>query len=69
MINDSITIYAQFLAHCKEVMGSYDLERLAYDEAYKKEFFNSVKLSADDQLFQMAALVDYQLDEEMLSAP
>lgn len=68
MTNDSITIYAQFLAHCKEVMGSYDLERLAYDETYKKEFFNSVKLSADDQLFQMAAAVDRQLSDEMLRA-
>ncbi len=68
MTNDSITIYAQFLAQCKKVMGSYDLERLAYDETYKKEFFNSVELSADDQLFQMAAVVDRQLSDEMLRA-
>jgi|APFre7841882724_1041349.scaffolds.fasta_scaffold70392_2 hypothetical protein len=68
MTNDNIAVYAQFLAQCKEVMGSYDLERLAYDETYKAEFFNSVKLSADDQLFQMAALVDHQLNEEMLRA-
>ncbi|MGB7816956.1 MAG: hypothetical protein WBL28_11475 [Methylotenera sp.] len=68
MTNDNVTVYAQFLAQCKEVMGSYDLERLAYDETYKKEFFNSIKLSADDQLFQMAALVDRQLSDEMLRA-
>jgi hypothetical protein len=68
MTNDNVTVYAQFLAQCKEVMGPFDLERLAYDQTYKTEFFNSVKLSADDQLFQMAALVNHQLNEEMLNA-
>lgn len=68
MTNDNVTVYAQFLAQCKEVMGPFDLERLAYDQTYKAEFFNSVKLSADDQLFKMAALVNHQLTEEMLNA-
>ena len=68
MSNSNIDVYAQFLAECRKVIGSFDLERLAYDQNYKTEFFNSVNLSADDQLFQLAALVDHQLNEEMLSA-
>jgi hypothetical protein len=68
MNNDNIDVYAQFLAQCRKVIGPFDLERLAYDHSYKTEFFNSVTLSADDQLFQLAAVVDRQLNEEMLSA-
>ena len=37
-------------------------------EQYKAEFFDSVALSADDELFEMAALVNSKLDEEMFSA-
>jgi hypothetical protein len=68
MRNNNIDVYAQFLAECRKVIGSFDLERLAYDESYKTEFFNSVNLSADDKLFQLAALVDSQLNEERLNA-
>ncbi len=68
MSNSNIDIYAQFLVECRKVIGSFDLERLAYDQNYKADFFNSVNLSADDKLFQLAALVDNQLNEEMLSA-
>jgi hypothetical protein len=68
MSNNNIDVYAHFLAECRKVIGSFDLERLAYDQHYKTEFFNSVNLSADHQLFQLAALVDHQLNEEMLSA-
>jgi hypothetical protein len=68
MANDNIDVYAQFLAQCREVMGPFDLEKLAYDQHYKTEFFSRVNISADDQLFQLAALVDSQLNEEMQSA-
>jgi hypothetical protein len=67
MRNANIDVYARFLAECRKVIGSFDLERLAYDQSYKTEFFNSVNLSADDQLFQLAAAVNHQLNEEMLS--
>ncbi len=63
--NDSIAVYAEFLARCRKVMGPIDLEKLAYDNNYKTEFFNRVQLSEDDKLFQLAAQVDRKLNEEM----
>ncbi len=32
-------VYAQFLLECRKVMGTLDLEKLAYDEEFKAEFF------------------------------
>ena len=66
--NDSLAVYAEFLARCRKVMGPIDLEKLAYDTDYKTEFFNRVKLSEDDKLFQLAAQVDRTLNEEMFGA-
>jgi hypothetical protein len=67
MTDDSVSVYAEFLTECKKVIGPFDLHRLAYDKNYKTEFFNSVQLSADDKLFQMAALVDNKLNDEFMS--
>ena len=66
--NDSLAVYAEFLARCRKVMGPIDLEKLAYDTDYKAEFFSRVKLSEDDKLFQLAAQVDRTLNEEMFGA-
>ncbi len=66
--NDSLAIYAEFLARCRKVMGPIDLEKLAYDADYKADFFNRVKLSEDDKLFKLAAQVDRKLNEEMFGA-
>ena len=66
--NDSLAMYAEFLARCRKVMGPIDLEKLAYDSEYKAEFFNRVKLSNDDKLFELAAQVDRKLNEEMFGA-
>ena len=66
--NDSLAVYAEFLARCRKVMGPIDLEKLAYDADYKAEFFNRVKLSEDDKLFRLAAHVDQKLNEEMFGA-
>jgi hypothetical protein len=63
--NDSLAVYAEFLARCRKVMGPIDLEKLAYDADYKAEFFNRVKLTEDDKLFKLAAQVDRKLNEEM----
>ena len=63
--NDSLAIYAEFLVRCRKVMGPIDIDKLAYDRDYKAEFFNRVKLSEDDKLFQLAAQVDRKIDEEM----
>ena len=56
--------YAAFLVQCRNVMGPFDIEKLANDEAYKIEFFNRVALSADDKLFALASLVSHQINEE-----
>ncbi len=63
--NESLVVYAEFIARCREVMGPIDLEKLAYDREYKAEFFKRVNLSQDDKLYQLAAQVDRKLNEEM----
>lgn len=67
MINNNVAVYAQFLAQCREVIGPFDVERLAYDQQYKVELMNSLAIGADDKLFEMAALVEHKLKEEMQS--
>lgn len=67
MTTDHIVVYAQFLAQCREIIGPFDIEKLAYDQQYKTELMNSLALTADDQLFEMAALVNSKLNEEMQS--
>ena len=67
MINDNVAVYAQFLAQCREVIGPFDIERLAYDQQYKAQLISSLALTADDKLFEMAALVDSKLNEETQS--
>ncbi len=63
--NESLAVYAEFLVRCRKVMGPIDLDKLAYDNDYKAEFFSRVTLSEDDKLFQLAAQVDRKLNEEM----
>ena len=65
--NDAYAVYAEFLVQCRKIMGPFDIEKLAYDQAYKADFFNRVALSADDQLFEMANLVSRVLNEEASS--
>ena len=65
MTNDNVAVYAQFLAQCREVIGPFDIERLAYDQQYKAQLIHSLALTADDKLFEMAALVEFKLNEEM----
>jgi hypothetical protein len=65
MTNDNVAVYAQFLARCRKVIGPFDIERLAYDQHYKAEIFNSIAINANDELFEMAALVSSKLREEM----
>ena len=67
MINDNVAVYAQFLAQCREVIGPFDIERLAYDQQYKAQLISSLALTVDDKLFEMAALVNSKLNEETQS--
>ena len=60
-------VYAQFLVRCREVMGPFDLERLEHDEAYKTDFFKRVALSADDQIFALAHLVNITMQDESIN--
>jgi hypothetical protein len=66
MSNDNVAVYAQFLAQFREVIGPFDIERMVYDQQYKAELINSLALRADDELFEMAALVSDRLSEEPL---
>lgn len=65
MTNNNVAIYAQFLAQCREIIGPFDIGRMAYDQQYKAQLISSLALTADDKLFEMAALVDSKLNEEM----
>ena len=56
-------VYAQFLLECRKVMGPLDLERLAYDEEYKNEFFERVSAKADDGLFEIANMINRELND------
>ena len=60
-------VYAQFLVRCREVMGPFDLELLEHDEAYKTDFFKRVALSADDQIFALAHLVNITMQDESIN--
>lgn len=63
MINNQYEMYAQFLIRCRKVMGPFDVEKLASDENYKADFFQRVALSADDDLFNMAYIINRSLTE------
>lgn len=63
MINNQYEMYAQFLIRCRELMGPFDVEKLASDENYKADFFQRVALSADDELFSMAYIINRNLTE------
>jgi hypothetical protein len=63
MINNQYEMYAQFLIRCREVMGPFDVEKLASDENYKADFFQRVALSADNELFTMAYIINRSLTE------
>ena len=54
-------MYAQFLIRCREVMGPFGVEKLASDEEYKADFFHRVALTADDELFNMAFIINRTL--------
>ena len=57
-------VYAQFLLACKKVMGAVDFERLDNDNEYRAEVCQRVALNADDSLFEIAHLVNQELNEE-----
>jgi hypothetical protein len=57
-MSTNVDVYASFLVKCWQVMGPFDIEKLATDANYKAEFFNRVELLDDDELFAMANLVN-----------
>lgn len=57
-------VYAQFLLECKKVMGTVDFERLDADTAYRAEICQRVIAQADDRLFEIADLVNREIDSE-----
>ncbi|MFW5431533.1 MAG: hypothetical protein ACKE5M_05850 [Methylophilaceae bacterium] len=57
-------VYAQFLLECKEVMGSVDFERLDTDSEYRTEVCQRVMSKADDRLFDIADMVNREIESE-----
>jgi hypothetical protein len=57
-------VYAQFLLECKKVMGSVDFERLDKDNEYRTQVCQRIALNVDDSLFEIAHLVNQEIDEE-----
>jgi hypothetical protein len=57
-------IYAEFLAQCRELLGPFDLEKLAFDPEYKAQFFERVEINADDQIFKMAKTINRLLEKK-----
>lgn len=64
MQTNNFDVYAQFLLDCKKVMGTLDLDRLAFDSEYKAEVFNRIAENADEKIFEMANLVNQELNED-----
>ncbi len=57
-------VYAQFLLECKKVMGTVDFERLDNDSEYKAEVCQRVISQADDRLFEIADIVNREIESE-----
>lgn len=57
-------VYAEFLLECKKVMGSVDFERFDHDSNYRTEVCQRVISQADDRLFDIADLVNREIDNE-----
>jgi hypothetical protein len=55
-------VYAEFLIECRKAMGPVDFEKLAFDDEYQSEFFDRVVAGANDEIFDMAALIKHELN-------
>jgi hypothetical protein len=66
MQTNSYDTCTKFLIECRKVMGPFDLAKLEHDENYKTEIFSRMSLSADDNLFHMAATVRELLTKESI---
>jgi hypothetical protein len=57
-------VYAEFLLECKKVMGSVDFQRFDHDSDYRTAICERVISQADDRLFDIAQLVNQEIEEE-----
>lgn len=57
-------VYAEFLLACKKMMGSVDFERLGSDSEYRTEVCQQVISKADDRLFDIADLINREIENE-----
>ena len=55
-------VYAEFLIECRKAMGPMDFKKLAFDEEYQSEFFNRVLAGANDDILDMAELINRELN-------
>ena len=65
MENHDFEVYAEFLAQCRDLLGQFDIEKLAFDPSYKAEVFERIAINPDDQIFKMAKTINRKLEKEL----
>ena len=63
MEKEDLELYADFLAQCRELLGPFDVERLATDPEYKASFIQNAEISPDDQIFKLAKNINRMLEK------
>ena len=63
MENEDFELYAEFLVQCRELLGPFDIEKLAFDPEYKAEFIQRAEISPEDQIFKMAKNINRLLEK------
>ena len=63
MEKDELELYAEFLAQCRDLLGPFDVERLATDPEYKATFIQNTEISPDDQIFKLAKNINRMLEK------
>jgi hypothetical protein len=63
MENEDLELYAEFLAQCRELLGPFDVEKLASDPEYKAAFIQNADINPDDQIFKLAKNINRMLEQ------
>ena len=65
MKSNDIEVYAEFLAQCRELLGPFDIQKLAFDPEYKAHFFERIAINPNDKIFKMAKTINRKLAKEL----
>jgi hypothetical protein len=63
MEKEDLELYAEFLAQCRELLGPFDIEKLASDPEYKAAFIQNADINPDDQIFKLAKNINRMLEQ------